>query len=393
MKTKTIFMLISIMIFEGNAFSQQSISGMFNSNGIERGFTGAIPRNAVTPMRLVILFHGTGENGYEMEVRGFNEFLGNNTMVVYPIAFNRMAGFAGTDTIDDFQMVEDLIAHVETTYTIDTSDICIGGFSSGGAFTYNLVCDFNSPASTRDYRFKALAVVSGFADTGFTTNCSVASQVPLIAFHGTADQIAVYNGGTLRWIDSLPALPTESIVDFWATGINGCKPNPTLTILPDTATEQLFSNSYPERLEYDCPCTKNTKFYRIVQGTHSWPSGKAQNDFWQGTNMDISASSLIAEFFDFKRCDSTSTYTGLSNEERFADFRSSTVYPNPASNVLFIQGVETINNATIYSVNGEMLKSYTGHITQLNIAHLNPGLYFLRIESNKGVSTHKIIKQ
>ena len=173
MKANTIFTFISLMILGLAAFSQQSIFGNFYSNGIERGFTGAMPNNAETPLRLVILFHGTGENGYEMEARGFNEFLGNNTMVVYPIALDRMTGFAGTDTIDDYQMVEDLLTHLDSAYTIDTSDICIGGFSSGAAFTYNIVCDFNSPASTRDYQFKAFAIVSGFVDTNYTSNCAV----------------------------------------------------------------------------------------------------------------------------------------------------------------------------------------------------------------------------
>jgi len=389
MKAKLIFTVLSHIILGFTAFSQQSITGMFNSNGVQRGFTGAIPNNAETPLRVVVLFHGRGENGYEMETRGFNEFLGNNTMVVYPIALNRMAGFDGTDTVDDYQMVEDLLTYLNSNYSIDTGDICVGGFSSGAAFTYNLVCDFNSPASTRDYQFKAFAVVSGFVDTNYTNNCSVSRQVPLIAFHGTTDQIALYIGGILIWVESIPAAQKESRVDYWATGFNECDPNPTMTSLADTVTEQ-FGNSYPELLEYDCPCTANTKFYRIVQGNHAWPGGRAQNDFWQGTNMDINASELIAEFFDFESCDSVGAIT---NTKIYDHNQLTIIYPNPASNMLFIESDENINNISIYNINGEMLRSYNGYMNQLNIADLKPGFYFLRIESARCIFSHKITIQ
>ncbi len=388
MKTKILLMLMSLLILSCSAFSQQSISGLFNSNGIQRGFTGAIPNNPQTPLRLVILFHGTGENAYEMEARGFNAYLGNNTMVVYPNAADRMAGFAGTDSIDDYQMVEDLIDNLESIYMIDTSDICIGGFSSGAAFTYNLVCDFNDPSSTRAYNFKAFAIVSGFVDTNFISTCSVVSEVPLIAFHGTADQIALYDGGILSWVDSISAEPTDSIIYHWAINTNGCQPNPILTLLPDSVSEQ-FGNSYPILLEFNCPCVRNTKFYRIVQGPHGWPRGQAQIDFW-GTNMDINASELIADFFDFLSCDSTVSAVSIY-EENFDD-QLINVYPIPTSDLLIIEGLEDITKISIYNVNGEIVKSFTGDLNQLNIVDLFPGLYFLNIESTKSVFTHKIVK-
>ena len=68
----TIFLVVIVGNFKAEA--QQSIFDNFYSNGIQRGFTGAIPNNPQTPLRVVILFHGTGENQFEMEARGFNTF-------------------------------------------------------------------------------------------------------------------------------------------------------------------------------------------------------------------------------------------------------------------------------------------------------------------------------
>jgi poly(3-hydroxybutyrate) depolymerase len=71
-----------------------------------------------------------------MAERHFNDYLGTNTMVVYPEPFYFMGAFGfeiGSEE-DDFLMVEDLINHIDSNYSIDINDICIGGVSNGGVF-------------------------------------------------------------------------------------------------------------------------------------------------------------------------------------------------------------------------------------------------------------------
>jgi uncharacterized protein YxjI len=70
------------------------------------------------------------------------------------------------------------------------------------------------------------------------------------------------------------------------------------------------------------------------------------------------------------------------------------VYPNPASNEIYINGdhLDTIANAKIYDASGKLLmneKMPFKNKNYLNISQLNSGVYFLQIDSK----TLKIIKK
>lgn len=364
-------------------FAQVSISETFTSGGAERWYIGAMPNNPEPNLKLVILFCGSQENAYEMESRAFHNYLENNTMVVYPQPFDFVAGFDNTNNIDDFQMVEDLITDVASNYNIDTENIFIGGFSNGGSFTYNLVCEYNNPASERPYTFKAIAVVSGFmnANNVNLNDCPIVGQVPLIAFHGTGDQVANYNGGTNQFINFTTA-PTETIIDFWANNVNGCNNNPTVTVMPDLVTETQVS-SFPELLDYNCSCSNNTKLYRIVNGAHAWPSGGAQFDFFQNANMDIVASELIADFFE---CNAT---LSTNNLELNTDV---SIYPNPVKDVLHINTIFKVENIEIFDMKGQLLESSNKPTQTISLENLNAGIYLLIVQTDVGSIIKKIVK-
>jgi hypothetical protein len=76
---------------------------------------------------------------------------------------------------------------------------------------------------------------------------------------------------------------------------------------------------------------------------------------------------------------------------------SFSVYPNPVKDALNISnsiGAE-INSVTITDINGRIVKQVTanGVESQINIADLNAGVYFVNINSNQGSLTKKIVKQ
>lgn len=73
------------------------------------------------------------------------------------------------------------------------------------------------------------------------------------------------------------------------------------------------------------------------------------------------------------------------------------VSPNPASSVLNINAKTgaALNNIELTDVNGRIVKTMNaGNVseTQINISDLNAGVYFLKISSDLGVGTSKIIK-
>lgn len=73
------------------------------------------------------------------------------------------------------------------------------------------------------------------------------------------------------------------------------------------------------------------------------------------------------------------------------------VYPNPATDVLNINSKNnmTINDMQITDLNGRVVKSVKGtgvSTSQINISDLNSGVYFLKITSDLGTGTTKVVK-
>jgi len=74
---------------------------------------------------------------------------------------------------------------------------------------------------------------------------------------------------------------------------------------------------------------------------------------------------------------------------------STKLYPNPVDNILSIESDAIISEATIYDSNGRSIlrTAYEGDLYQLDLSKLRPGIYFLKVLSNTGIETFKIIKK
>ena len=71
------------------------------------------------------------------------------------------------------------------------------------------------------------------------------------------------------------------------------------------------------------------------------------------------------------------------------------VYPNPATSVLNITNNSNIaiNATQITDLNGRVVKEIKGITNQINISELNSGIYFLKIATDQGTGTTKIVKK
>lgn len=69
-------------------------------------------------------------------------------------------------------------------------------------------------------------------------------------------------------------------------------------------------------------------------------------------------------------------------------------YPNPVKDVLKIDNVTTIKNIKIYDLKGTEIvtKSYDSKNVKIDISDLIKGIYLVRIESENGAETIKIVK-
>lgn len=73
------------------------------------------------------------------------------------------------------------------------------------------------------------------------------------------------------------------------------------------------------------------------------------------------------------------------------------VYPNPASSLLNIEGNVMIQKVSLIDINGRALKEFNFDMptsqTQMNLIDLTSGIYFLKIKSEQGIATRKILKK
>lgn len=91
--------------------------------------------------------------------------------------------------------------------------------------------------------------------------------------------------------------------------------------------------------------------------------------------------------------DTVSVDRPLSTDSFFSG--NFTVSPNPTADILKIANNTNVNVTSIEvtDMNGRVVKQVKGMVDQINVAELNAGVYFLKIASDKGTGTTKIIKK
>lgn len=87
--------------------------------------------------------------------------------------------------------------------------------------------------------------------------------------------------------------------------------------------------------------------------------------------------------------------TFLINEAETVYYDKVRLYPNPTSgivNIITLDGVSQVKTISIYDVTGKLLKNYMNFTeNRLDLFGFNDGMYFLKIRTSLGLTTHKII--
>jgi polyhydroxybutyrate depolymerase len=273
------------------------------SAGRERKYQIHIPRGLALsrPVPVVLAFHGGGGNPRSMiRLSGLNQKAAEaGFVVVYPfgsarfgesrLTFNagNVGGYAMQQQIDDVTFTRDLLDDLAGVMNVDPRRVYATGMSNGAMMAYRLASELSD-------RIAAIAPVGGPMGT---ETCSPRRPVPVIHFHGTADELAPFHGGFGRLPDG-----SRGITDFYSVDhslrawiqANGCKPDPTLTPLPDPAddgtraTRKAWSGGRQG---------SEVVLIEIEGGGHTWPGQPPVADFLGPSSRDISANDLIWEFF------------------------------------------------------------------------------------------------
>jgi polyhydroxybutyrate depolymerase len=235
---------------------------------------------------LVISMHGAG--GWPTLQRDLSEWNQlaetERFLVVYPsgaeAAGPRVWNVGrGPGLMRDVRFLSDLIDKLEAAYNIDPARIYANGFSNGGGMAFVLSCTLSD-------RIAAVGMV-GAAQTLPWSWCTEHRAVPMIALHGTADPMALYNGGQ-SWVAPrpFPAVPTWTA--SWARR-NRCRPDPVESAVAADVTRREYVN---------CADGANVVLYTVHRGGHQWFGGQPLPKWYVGPySRTINATRQMWEFF------------------------------------------------------------------------------------------------
>lgn len=204
--------------------------------------------------KLLLAFHGSRQGALNMQRMAHIEEQSNNYLVVYPQSkveeWNE-----GCDCnkphrlgIDDLAFVESVVADIKNNHNIIDKELYAVGFSQGGLFAQNLMCNSN-------LAFKAVATIAAPMSLQLSEVCLVNHPTNYLMVHGTQDNILPYVGtppsGNFALIGSEPALKLIA------------SRNNIESELTVTKSEEIIQYSYSNE------SLKNT-LIAIKGGTHKW---------------------------------------------------------------------------------------------------------------------------
>jgi hypothetical protein len=105
------------------------------------------------------------------------------------------------------------------------------------------------------------------------------------------------------------------------------------------------------------------------------------------TVVNTSSTTAVMDNFTVK-ASATDTLLSFDNVNNTVNV---SLYPNPATDVLNVSGVENVTSLVINDINGRTIKT-VNNITSINVSDLNAGVYFINITTENGNVTKKFMK-
>lgn len=343
-------------------------SSTINIGGDARSFIYYTPTswNPNQHVPLLIVMHGLTQTGAGlMDITQFNLIAEqNNFIVVYPdgknFAWNANMNVT-VSTADDIGFIESLAIEFQNNFGTDPLKQYLVGFSNGGFMCHKLACESSMC-------FAAIASVSGnMSDTTYF-NCQPQFQPAILHIHGTSDAIVPYNGGAGTGVS------VDQSIEKWRVVLN-CDQTPTILNMPNN---NLFDLSSPQRFSY-LNGTNDLELIKIEGGGHQWPGIQTLVGGAGIINMDFYSPQVIWDFLYGKSCPSSSI------EEMVSKFQ---ITPNPTTGILKVTDGSEVNYTIYNSVGNKIIQGVTDN--EIDIQHLDIGIYFIRINSDR---TIKIMKQ
>jgi polyhydroxybutyrate depolymerase len=283
--------LFTLLLALGSAAGASEVERTLVFQGEARSYLLHVPDSSATARPLVMVLHGGGGNARNAErMSGMSDIADReNFVVVYPNGSGRLrralltwnagncCGMALDEQVDDVGFLNAVLDDVARRTPIDSRRLYVTGMSNGGMMTYRLGCESAA-------RFAAIAPVAG----AMNVDCRPAAALSVIAFHGTADQHVLYDGGTpSKSIDRHPRVdtPVRQTITFWQQ-FDGCQAYAT-----DTAAE-VTTDDWGK-----CKAGTEVELNTLEGFGHAWPGGQKGSPRGDDPTASIDASEAMWQFF------------------------------------------------------------------------------------------------
>jgi polyhydroxybutyrate depolymerase len=248
-------------------------------------------------MPVVLAFHGGGANAASMAVFSGLDDKADETgfIVVYPEGTGRLrrmltfnagncCGHAAARNVDDVAFTRALLDDLGSVANIDARRVYATGMSNGAMMAYRVAAELSD-------RIAAIATVAGPMGT---KTCHPVRAVPVIHFHGDADEYAPFGGGRGRGVSGTDFHSVEHSVSAWVEA-NGCSRTATTGALEDREDD-----GTSVKLVRYADGTDGAEVVLVVieGGGHTWPGREPRLGTLGRSTRDIVANDMMWEFFE-----------------------------------------------------------------------------------------------
>jgi hypothetical protein len=223
------------------------------------------------------------------------------------------------------------------------------------------------------------------------------------------------NQATVRWLSA-----GRQIVTVKASNVCGSSSAKSLTvwsneIMPDVpvlvapakdsanspVNIKLVWNSISNATSYDIQLSSSPSFESVVSSETGNISAVGVTDsfytfgpldlgttyYWRVRALNEVGNTDWSETWSFVTTTATSIETAKNS--------MFSIFPNPVSNILSIESASVINRVSVYSSDNKLLMSMNAASKSLktDVSHLDAGIYLLKVETESGASTVKMIKE
>jgi polyhydroxybutyrate depolymerase len=261
-------------------------------NGLERQYLIHVPASYVEthPIPVVLNFHGGGVKlEWHIRLIGMNATAdAHGFLVVYPQGITgpfglgtwnagSCCGIAMWKNVDDVKFTAALIDDLASRYAIDRRRIFATGMSNGAMLVYRLACELSD----------RIAAIASIAGTLKVDTCKLHRPVPVLHFHGTADESVPYKGGYGKIRTSGEFRSVAETVQMFIQ-LNGCRKDP----------EKLYEKGDVTCYSFlSCRDNATVTLCTIEGGGHTWPGVQCIPKYGK-TTYDISANEAMWKFFE-----------------------------------------------------------------------------------------------